>query len=107
VRRSLRLTFKVVQAVFATALIALLVGYAAIFAFHLEPETMLTGSMGHTIPPGSLILTRPTSPTALRVGDMITFQKPLGASGLDTHRIVRPCGDTSVARANRAEPADR
>jgi signal peptidase I len=89
VPRGLRLAYKLGRGVFAAVVIALLLGYGAIFALHLEPETMLTGSMGTTIPPGSLVLTRSTAPTTLRVGDVITFQKPTGQAGLDTHRIVR------------------
>jgi signal peptidase len=64
-------------------------GYGAVFAFRLEPMTMLTGSMGESIPAGSLVLTRSVPPSSLRVGDVITFEKPRGAPGLDTHRIIR------------------
>ena len=75
-----------------SALVALLaagcLGYALLFAFHLQPVVMLTGSMGSTVPPGSLVVDREVAPATLTVGDIITFQKPLGRPGLDTHRII-------------------
>jgi signal peptidase I len=88
VGRALRLAFKLGRYTVALVVVGLALGYAAVFAFRLEPMTMLTGSMGKTIPPGSFVLTRPVAPATLRVGDVITFQKPIGATGLDTHRIV-------------------
>jgi signal peptidase I len=88
VGRTLRLAFKLGRYAVALVVAALALGYGAVFAFRLEPMAMLTGSMGKTMPPGSLVLTRPVAPATLGVGDVITFQKPLGATGLDTHRIV-------------------
>ena len=88
-RRALRVTLKVGRGVLALVVAAVAVGYGGAFALHLEPMTMLTGSMGDTIPAGSLVLTRSASPSKLRVGDVITFEKPRGAAGLDTHRLIR------------------
>jgi signal peptidase I len=92
--RTLRLALKLGRYSGGLVVLTLVLGYAALLALRLEPMTMLTGSMGKTIPPGSLVITRQVSPTVLRVGDVITFQKPLGESGRDTHRIVK------IARSN-------
>jgi signal peptidase len=64
--------------------------------------TMLTGSMGDSIPADSLVVTRSVPPSSLRVGDVITFQKPRGAAGLDTHRIVR-IDDSNAHRTYRTK----
>ena len=88
-RCALRVTLKLGRGVLALVVAATALGYGAVFALHLEPMTMLSGSMGDTIPTGSLVLTRSASPSTLRVGDVITFEKPLGAAGLDTHRLIR------------------
>ena len=89
IRRGLRLTFRLGCSGLGIIVAALALGWGSIFALQLEPMTMLTGSMGEAIPPGSLVLTRSVPPATLRVGDVITFQKPKGEAGLDTHRIVR------------------
>ncbi len=92
--RTIRLTLRLGRYAVGLIVLALALAYATLLAFRLEPMTMLTGSMGKTIPPGSLIITRQVTPTSLRVGDVITFEKPLGQSGLDTHRIIK------IARSN-------
>lgn len=50
--------------------------------------TVLTGSMSPTIPAGSVVFVTPTSPTTLRVGDVITYQAPLEDQRVVTHRIT-------------------
>jgi signal peptidase I len=87
--RGLRLAFRLGWWGLGIVVAALALGWGSVFALQLEPMTMLTGSMGEAIPPGSLVLTRSLPPSKLRVGDVITFQKPRGEAGLDTHRIVR------------------
>jgi signal peptidase len=90
-------------------LIAGCVAYGLLFAFHLEPMVMLTGSMGNTIPPGSLIIDRQVAPATLKVGDTITFEKPLGEPGLDTHRIIaitHSNGHTSYQTKGDANPVE-
>jgi signal peptidase len=84
----IRVAFRLGRELFTLSVVALTLGYAAAMVFHFEPLTMLTGSMGKAIPPGSLVLTRSVPPSTLEVGDVITFQKPSGLA-LDTHRIVR------------------
>src|SRR5438445_2934692 len=55
-------------------------GYRAVF--------MTTGSMRPAIAPGDLVIVRPVDPDSIRVGDVITFQAPLGRHQLVTHRVV-------------------
>jgi signal peptidase I len=96
-----------VKAAAITVFAAGCLGYGLLFAFHLEPVVMLTGSMGGTIPPGSLVIDRAVPSATLNVGDMITFQKPLGESGLDTHRIIaitHSNGHTSYRTKGDANP---
>jgi len=47
------------------------------------------GSMEPTLPLGSEAVLRPVRAEHLRVGDIITFERPDGGGGLVTHRIVR------------------
>jgi signal peptidase len=70
------------------ALLALALGYVGLVAFHYQPMVIVTGSMQKTIPVGSLVVDRSVDPGLLRAGDVISFEKPLGAHGIDTHRIV-------------------
>lgn len=50
--------------------------------------TVLTGSMAPTIPAGSVVAVRPVEPSALRVGDVITYRIPVQDRRVVTHRIV-------------------
>jgi signal peptidase len=52
------------------------------------PLAILTGSMEPRLPPGTLIVVRPTDPTDLAVGDVVTYQIRPGDPDLVTHRIV-------------------
>ena len=62
--------------------------YLGLIVLRYEPMVIVTGSMQKTIPVGSLVVDQKVDPRQLEVGDVISFQKPLGARGLDTHRIV-------------------
>jgi len=85
---SLRVVGKLIKNALALVLAAGCIGYGLLFAFHLAPLVMLTGSMGTTIPTGSLVVDQTVPPSELRVGDVISFQKPIGSHGIDTHRII-------------------
>jgi signal peptidase I len=50
--------------------------------------TVLTGSMQPTLPPGTLVVVRPTDVDEIRVGDVITFQPISGDPTLVTHRVT-------------------
>ena len=72
-------------AVFAGALIAIrILGFSA--------AVVMGGSMAPAIPVGSLILLQPTAPSAVAVGDIITFSLP---DRLITHRVVAVSHDDS------------
>ncbi len=71
-----------------TIVLSVTLGYLGLILAGYQPMTMITGSMQKSIPIGSLVVSKPVSPDSLRVGDVISFQKPIGAPGLDTHRIV-------------------
>lgn len=49
------------------------------------PLVVTTGSMAPAIRPGDLIITRPIHPTALRLGDVITFAT---TEAIITHRVI-------------------
>jgi signal peptidase len=55
-----------------------------------ERYVITGGSMGNTIPKGSIAYARAVPVSALRVGDVITYTPPAGAGpgGKVTHRIV-------------------
>lgn len=52
------------------------------------PYTVLTGSMRPTLPPGDLVVTRPTSPDDISLGDVITYQLRSNEPEVVTHRVV-------------------
>ncbi|WP_458111600.1 signal peptidase I [Arthrobacter sp. R1-13] len=52
------------------------------------PYTVLTGSMRPTMPPGSLVVTKPVEASELKVGDAITYQLRSGEPEVVTHRII-------------------
>lgn len=52
------------------------------------PLAVLTSSMEPTLPPGTLVISKPTDPESLAVGDVITFQPFSDDPMLVTHRIV-------------------
>jgi signal peptidase I len=61
------------------------------------------GSMGDTIPRGSIVYDKPVPVSALRVGDVITYTPPAesGPGGRVTHRIVWIGRGADGARAFR------
>ena len=70
------------------AIVAGAVLYLGLIILRYEPMVIVTGSMQKTIPVGSLVVDQKVDPRRLEVGDVISFQKPLGAHGIDTHRII-------------------
>jgi len=68
--------------------VVLVAAYVALLVLGLQPMVMITGSMTKTIPVGSLVVDKTVSPSTLRVGDVISFRKPLGSAGIDSHRII-------------------
>src|SRR3546814_8282824 len=50
--------------------------------------TVLTGSMSPAIPPGSIVLVKPTDPSTIEAGEVITYQAEPGKAAYVTHRVV-------------------
>ncbi|MFJ5693581.1 signal peptidase I [Arthrobacter sp. NPDC093125] len=73
------------------------------------PYTVLTGSMRPSMPPGSLVVTKPVEPATLKTGDAITYQIRSGEPEVVTHRIVAVShslgGDTTFVTQGDANPA--
>jgi signal peptidase len=84
----MRRVISLAKGVVAAAAAVLVVAYIALLVLGLQPMAMATGSMTKTIPIGSLVVDRTVRPSSLRVGDVISFRKPIGSSGIATHRII-------------------
>lgn len=52
------------------------------------PLTVLTSSMEPKLPPGTLVIVKPTNTADIRVGDVITYQIESGKAGVVTHRVT-------------------
>jgi signal peptidase len=52
------------------------------------PFTVLTGSMQPGLPPGTLIVTRPTPAEDIEIGEVVTFQIESGKPQVVTHRVI-------------------
>ncbi|MCC9053341.1 signal peptidase I [Microbacterium sp. F2E] len=52
------------------------------------PLTILTGSMSPAMPPGTLVVVKPTPVSEIAVGDVLTYQLESGEPTLVTHRVV-------------------
>ncbi len=62
------------------------------------PLTVLTESMEPTLPPGTLVVVRPTPVDRIHVGDVVTYQIASGEPAVVTHRV------TSVTSAADGSP---
>jgi signal peptidase len=94
-RRALDLVTVLVALIALALLVPGLVG--------LHRYVITSGSMGHAIPTGSVVLDRDVPMAAVRPGDVITFTAP-GRSEPITHRVVTvgAGGVTTRGDANRA-----
>jgi signal peptidase len=52
------------------------------------PMTILTSSMEPTLPPGTLIVVRPTPFKQIRIGDVLTYQIRSGDPAVVSHRVI-------------------
>ena len=64
-----------------------IVVFGGSFVLGLTPLVVVSGSMAPTLPVGSLIFSQSVPAAELRVGDIVTVQRPEGL-GLVTHRLV-------------------
>lgn len=63
------------------------------------PLTVLTQSMEPTLPPGTLVVVRPTDADDVAIGDVVTYQLRSGDPTVVTHRVV---GRTTTSDGSRA-----
>ena len=72
--------------------------------FGFRSFTVRSGSMTPAIETGDVVVTKPISPLAARVGDVVTFVDPEGTGKLFSHRVqsVRAIGD-EVAFVTRGD----
>jgi signal peptidase len=54
-----------------------------------RPVTVLSGSMRPTFSPGDMVIVVPEPVSAVRVGQVISYQVPVGIHQVETHRVVR------------------
>jgi signal peptidase I len=80
-----RATVGVVTALTVLAIAA----YAALLLAHYRPLAVYSGSMAPGLPVGSLAVDRPTPSSAVRLGDVITFDDPYVRGRVVTHRVIR------------------
>lgn len=59
------------------------------------PLSVLTGSMRPNLPPGTLVVVKPTPAEEIGVGDVITFQLESGQPTLVTHRVIARSVDSA------------
>lgn len=52
------------------------------------PLTVLTSSMEPTLPPGTLVVVRPTPVQDIRLGDVVTYQINPGNPAVVSHRVI-------------------
>jgi signal peptidase I len=76
-------------ALLAIAISALVVAAISFYAQGGRWFVVETPSMGIAAPVGTLVLTMPPQPSALRVGDVVTFHPPTSPGETYTHRISR------------------
>ena len=54
-----------------------------------RPVTVLSGSMRPTFSPGDMVIVAPEPVSAVRVGQVISYQVPVGIHQVETHRVVK------------------
>ena len=75
------------------------------------PLTVLTSSMEPSLPPGTLLVVRPTPVDEIRVGDVLTYQIESGRPEVISHRVIEIAsssdGTTSfVTKGDNNDEAD-
>ncbi|WP_309067971.1 signal peptidase I [Microbacterium sp.] len=59
------------------------------------PLTILTGSMRPSLPPGTLVIVKPTPAEEIAIGDVLTYQLESGKAALVTHRVIGRAADSA------------
>ena len=78
------------------ATLVVMVALAVLVAAALGPrlglyrtETVLSGSMRPTFSPGDVIVVTPEPTAAIRVGQVVSYQIPIGDHHVESHRVVK------------------
>ncbi|WP_421734772.1 signal peptidase I [Cellulomonas sp.] len=82
----------------AAAVLVALVLIVVPLALGATPYTVLTGSMRPSMPPGTLVVSRPVPADEIHLGDVVTYQLVSNEPGVVTHRVV---GVGSTAEGER------
>ncbi|MHB8465502.1 MAG: signal peptidase I [Acidimicrobiales bacterium] len=98
-RRVVTRTFRVVLGLgLGLAIVAfLLVGVGPLTGRY-RVITVLSGSMRPTMPPGSLVISTPEPISALRVGQVVTFEAPTPQHQVVTHRVIKIIASGGVTK---------
>ena len=89
---------QVVTAILVLAVAAMLVVNVGPLFLPYRVYTVLSGSMQPTIPVGSEVILRQADASTIRVGDIITFNRPGHAGQLVTHRVVAVTSDPNTGQ---------
>jgi len=87
----------------STGLLLLVAGLAVVLivvpkATGSTPLTVLTQSMDPTLPPGTLLVVRPTPVEDIRIGDVVTYQITSGQPAVISHRVVSVASSSDGSR---------
>ena len=88
----------VVTALLVIAVLGVLVVNVGPLVLPYHVYTVLSGSMGQTIPVGSEVVLRPVAADQVTTGDIITFTPPGHQGTLVTHRVVNVITDARGQR---------
>ncbi|WP_200940522.1 signal peptidase I [Cellulomonas sp. Leaf334] len=68
-------------------------------AMKATPFTVLTGSMQPSMPPGTLVVSRPTPVDDIAIGDVVTYQLRSNEPDVVTHRVIGLGWDSTGERS--------
>ncbi|MEN0102673.1 MAG: signal peptidase I [Curtobacterium sp.] len=87
----------------STGMLVIVAGLAVVLivipkATDSTPLTVLTQSMEPTLPPGTLLVVKPTPLEDIRIGDVVTYQIVSGQPAVISHRVVAVESSSDGAR---------
>ncbi|MGH2880289.1 MAG: signal peptidase I [Solirubrobacteraceae bacterium] len=87
---SIRATWVFLQRALLAVGVLMLLGLAILPHLGLyRPVTILSGSMRPTFSPGDMVVVVPEPTSSVRVGQVISYQVPVGIHQVETHRVVK------------------
>lgn len=105
----LRVAFQVVSFIFVLSIAVLVIGAPLLVGG--QALTVLTSSMAPKLPPGTLVVIKPTPVSEIKIGDVITYQMTSGDPAVVSHRVIERVvnleGETSfVTKGDNNDVAD-